>query len=357
MKIRHITQRQAFLAFLAFFLGNTVILGASEAAGSAGWICAILAAILAPPLFLAVASLAKNNPGASFFDVVYKGLGKVGGAVTTVAMVCFSLYSVARDISLFSMFASGNVMHKASPFVIALVFSVAAILSVRGGTGTVARWIEISLSAALLMFSLTFVFSARGFEPGAVIASVKAPPEKFVFGTLDFLASAVTGALATTVFMFGTSPKIKKGRIVAAAVLTAGAILAFVFMWDVALLGANAYELFNFPTFHAMRAVDSGGFLDRLEILLLFPLTVFGFFSATVHLLFITSGVGRLFSAADSRFLSAPTGILAGFLGLLLFKNQTELAAADDRLTFAIIAVAAGIPVVVFLFLRLRRKS
>ena len=113
-----ISGKQAISIFVCFFLGSSLIVGASTRANQDSWIAVILAFIAALPILLVYARILKLYPGKNIYDIVLELFGNFVGKLITLLYVLYSIHLGALVMRNFSEFVSVVAMPQTPQFII-----------------------------------------------------------------------------------------------------------------------------------------------------------------------------------------------------------------------------------------------
>lgn len=108
------------------------------------------------------------------------------------------------------------------------------------------------------------------------------------------------------------------------AIITEGVVLSSITIMFIAGLGVDFAAVTNFPLLETLRLIKVGGFLDRLDILIIVTLVVAGFMKISILMYVATLGTAQLFKIKNLRFLAFPFGLLTLIGSELIAKSYPE---------------------------------
>lgn len=116
--------------------------------------------------------------------------------------------------------------------------------------------------------------------------------------------------------------KIRKAVVL--SIITEGIVLSAITVMFIAGLGVEYASITNFPLLETLRLIKVGGFLDRLDILIVVTLVVAGFMKISIFMYVATLGTAQLFKVQSLRFLAFPFGALTLICSELVAKNYPQ---------------------------------
>jgi spore germination protein KB len=245
---------------------------------------------------------------------------------------------------------------------VAAMIMITVVYGVIVGIESLCRASEILFPLMLLglITAIILLFITRGvikfpnllpaFENGITYPIVKGwPLITFPFGEL---------VVFTMIFKTVNEPhKIKKYAI--AAVITEGVVLATINMLFITVLGVTFASIATFPLLETLRLIKIGGFLERLDILIIVTMVVAGFMKISYFMYFGILGITQLFKLKERKFLCFTLGILIWISSDLIARNfpQHLKLGLDITVKYIHLPMQIGIPVLALLIAWFKNKS
>lgn len=342
--MRHLSPRARGLATAMFVTGGALLGGAPRGSAGAGWVSMLIATAAGLLVCVVLGLLGSRAGDREFFTAADGVLGGFGGGAVAAVLGVLALGMMVRDMAVVTQFIGANMITETPRWLIAISLAATAAWCASCGRSTVGRWVELAALVAGVSLVICLAATVGDFDARAVVDGLKSDADG-IFGGAVGLFSECAGSvllLASTVFPFGKAERRRASPLVAGLVI-GGALLAVVMLFNVALLGAETLDIFNFPTYHALRISGIGGVLERMEPLLMIPAVATGIFRVAAELMLIIGAVERfcpkMEGSRSSAFVIAAVGVAAS---LILLPSQVELRWAEGA--FAVgyaIALAA----------------
>lgn len=348
--MRHLSPRARGLATAMFVTGGALLGGAPRGSAGAGWVSMLIATAAGLFVCAVIGLLGSREGNRDFFSAVDGVLGGFGGGAAAAILGVLALGMLTRDMAVVTQFIGANMITETPRWLIAISLAVVAAWCASCGRSTVGRWVELAALVAGVALVICLVATVGDFDAQAVTDGLASDADG-IFGGAVGLFSECAGSvllLAATVFPFGGEEKRRSAPLVVGLVI-GGALLSLVMLFNVALLGAETLDIFNFPTYHALRISGIGGVLERMEPLLMIPAVATGLFRVAAELILIIGAIERFCPKLEG---SRSTAFIVGAMGvstsLVLLPSQVELRAAEGSfavgyaIAFAAVAVIIG---------------
>lgn len=325
--MRHISPRGRAILTASVVIGGGLLTGAPTGAEGIGWLSALAATLGGLLAALAVARFGANNPGRDFFSALRRRLGAPMSAFATLLLAFAALGMLARDVAVITKFVSANMIADTPDVVIAAAFAACCAWCAAAGRSTVGRWSELAALPALVLLLAALALAVRDFSLEAVTDGIEDGYLEILPGAVGVFAESFGAVLVASAALmpFGSSEE-RPARPLVAGTLIGGAVLAVVYLFNVALLGSETMELFSFPTYHALRVSGVDGVLERMEALLMLPAVVFSIARVSVGLTLLSAAASSLCRKLDGKKLVPfAFAVLAVALAFALFPSQLEL--------------------------------
>lgn len=332
--MRQMSRRGRAVTLACFVIGGGLLTGAPSGAEGVGWISVLAATLAGMVVAGALSRLGGAAGGSDFFAALEKRLGKLLSAIVTVVLAAAAAGLLLRDISVTAKFVGANMIAETPELIVALSFAAVAAWCAASGRSAVGRWAELTGLIALVVLAAALALAARDFSPDAVMDGLREGTGDILPGAVGIFAECFGSAVIASAALFPFGPGERRRALpLAVGIGIGGATLAVVYLMNVALLGGETMELFNFPTYHALRVSGVDGVLERMEALLMLPAVVFGLLRAAVEILFLAGAVGRFFRGAERRKLSYfVIAAAASALTFAIFPSQIELRERTEAL-------------------------
>ncbi len=320
-----ITIRQAVCILVLFIFGSSVILGVSSEAAQDSWISLLLAAVFTTPVVLVYARLVKLHPGKDLFEIIETTLGKVIGKIIVVLMTWYAIHLGALVLRDFSEFIQIMSLPETPQLPIMIAVILVAAYMVKSGIETMGKWAILALSVIVFVVVLTVVLSLNKVDWTNIMPVMEHSIGTIAIGSFQIF----TFPFAETVVFLSAANAIKKNdspyKVYSQAILYGTIILLFVILRNILLLGPAVIDIKYFPSYTAVRIIEVGEFLSRIEGSIAMNFILAGMIKIAVCLLAASKGTSRLFGLEDYRPIVFPVCLLTTALCAILYKNVMEM--------------------------------
>lgn len=314
-----------------FVTGGALLGGAPRGSAGAGWVSMLIATAAGVLVCAVLGLVGSREPQRDFFGSVSSVLGGFGGGSVAAVLGVLALGMLVRDLAVITQFVGANMITETPRWLIAVSLAATAAWCAACGRSTVGRWTELAALVAGVSLVICLAATVGDFDPRAVSDGLVADADGIFGGAVGLFAECAGSVLllGAAVFPFGADEKRRAVPLISGLAI-GGALLAAVMLFNVALLGAETLDIFNFPTYHALRISGLSDVLERMEALLMIPAVATGIFRVAVELTLIFAAAERFCPDIGGRkspaFAIAAVGVTAS---LVLLPSQVELKAAE----------------------------
>jgi spore germination protein KB len=151
--------------------------------------------------------------------------------------------------------------------------------------------------------------------------------------------------------------KIKK--IAISAVILEGVCLTIINILFITALGVNFASSSVFPLLETLRLIKIGGFLERLDIIIIVTMVTGGFMKISFFMYFSVLGITDFFNIKSTKLLSIIVGIIILFSSELIAKNfpQHLKIGLDVTVKYIHLPMQTIIPLLALITAWLKNKS
>ena len=132
------------------------------------------------------------------------------------------------------------------------------------------------------------------------------------------------GELVVFTVILASVNKLGKGKKVSLiAVLTTGIILSISTLLVIITVGVDAFRYSNFPMLSAARLVSIGHFIERIDVIVVFIMTLGVITKVSVYLYCALKGLEYIFRL-PYRYFTVPISMLVSFFSILVTANYAD---------------------------------
>lgn len=344
-----VSSRQATCVLIMFIFGSSVIMGVSTDVGQDSWLSLLMAQLMVLPIILVYARIMRLYPEIDIFEIIEIIGGKIGGKIIIILMSWYALHLCALVVRNFSEFIKVTVMPETPQLNIAVALIVVAIYMSKSGIETMAKWSVIMLPIITFVVIFTALLGLERFEPANLL-----PVMEHSLGEIASNAYKVfVFPYAETVLFLYLAGSLKKKdspyKLFTISTLIATVIFLLVIIRNLLLLGPVVVSAKYYPSYTAVRIINIGDFLMRIEGSTALNFILAGVVKTTVCLIATSKGITRLFGLRNYMHIVFPLGLLVVALSTILYKNIKE--AFDFLDTYQIYAIPFQVIIPVFIWI------
>ncbi|MHB0883527.1 GerAB/ArcD/ProY family transporter [Paenibacillus sp. SEL1] len=281
MKKIQIDAKEMISLMMLFELGTSMMSIPGRDAGKDAWIAILIAAGLGALLFLCYGSLHRHFPDLLMTQYCKVLLGKTAGSVLAFLYIVFFLYGGARDLRDTGILIADRTLQH-TPLTIVCVLMIGLVMyvmhlgiEVAGRTGLMLLFLLLLLGFATnIMILLSGIVHMSNILP--IAQHGWQPIWEVVYSQALMLPY---GEMVTFAMIL---PTLKKGYrangVGVTAVLLGGAILSFVTLSNVVVLGEDVFKRATYPLLSMISKVEISDFVDRVDVIGVMTVIIFDFF-------------------------------------------------------------------------------
>jgi spore germination protein KB len=324
---RKISPYQLFSIVFILPYGSAVLFFLAPEVKQDAWLAILiytLPGILLQLMYIALYRFYPNDTLVSFLPKIF---GKYLGIMLGFIYVLYFEYLASRVLRDFTGLISISSMPRTSRVFIGGMLILTVSYGIITGFETICRAAEILVplmlagligAYILLLATQNVLFFSRlqpPFEHGLAFDIVKS----WKLITFPF------GEPIAFVMLYRTVNEPQKIRkIIVWAMITEGLVLSAIAIMFISGLGVNYASITNFPLLETLRLIKVGGFLDRLDILIVVTLVTAGFMKISIFMYVATLGTSQLFKVKNLNLLAFPFGLITLLVSELIAKNYPQ---------------------------------
>jgi len=344
-----ISPLQFAILLVSFLLGSSLITQPGLLAGRHTWLALIIGVVAGLLLAWGFAVLANRFPGKTLVEINDLVYGAYMGKFISILYLWFLLHLATLVLHHLCDFITIIVPH--TPRVVLMVFLLLVCASAaRCGVEVIARCslilVPLTFIACLFITTLaTPIMDFKHFLPISHIDVAKLAMAALGASTFPFAES-----VAFLMVAFAISGRAHPKKAWTAGILIAGAMFAIITVRNIAVLGPVYGIFLNFPSHAAVRTIELGEVLTRLDLLLVVQFLTMGFLKLSVLYYGVALGTAQLFKITSYKPVILPLGAIIVNLSLLQFRSFQELINfAENTFPFYTIPFAIIIPLLTLL--------
>jgi spore germination protein KB len=344
-----VTFNQAMFSIVLFNFGSSVIVGVSTGTGQEVWISILLANVLVIPLYLLYARILKLFPEKNLYAILETLFGKVVGKVFIALFIWYAIHLcalVTRDFSEFTRVCS---LPETPLLPIMILMILTTIFLARSGTRAIGKWSVAVFFIVMFVAFFTFVAAVPKLKPDLLLPFLEHSPAQFAESAFQLFSFPYGETVVFLCLADSFQKKDSPYKLFLYALIITLFVFIIVTMRNLALLGQALTQISYFPSYLAVRIIEVGSFLTRIEGSISSNFVLAGIVKITICLLAASKGMARLCNLQDYRPLVLPMGMLALALGAISFKSIMELFVFNQYYAYYAFPFQVIIPVVVWI--------
>ena len=351
-----ITAKQMEATIALFFVGSTLVVGASSRVGRDTWLCIIVAFLLAIPLLWVHTQILELYPGRDYFGNIEKACGKVFGKVVCVLFLLYTFLLGAFVKKSFCQFLQ-TVNLPDTPFIFILLSIVIVEFYVsKKRIYVVARVCKFVLPFLLVAVGLTGVLALQNMDFSNLQPFLQSDFTPMVKTTFLLLMLPFGETIVCAPIFGALDPKEKVFPVFFKGMLIGFAIILFTSLRNLLVLG-NSEDLFLYASYQAVGVIAIGDFFTRAAVLIGFNMLLAGFFKVCVTFYTCCKEVQKIFNYDDYKPLFAPCGLILVTIIMVVSSNTEEVMNWLEYHAMYALPFEVILPVAVLIIAKLKKRA
>jgi len=275
------------------------------------------------------------------------------GRVTGLMYILFFLIVFARDIRLIGDYVSITLLETTPISIVVLSLLVMAVFIVRGGLGSLIGMSELYITLFLLNSVVV---------PFMLIQQVNL---ENLMPYFDVDAAGVGKGSWYIFSFFGEMvalPFVIKGsdfrfRPVTWGITIAALLMMLIMIETITSIGVPIASRLVYPSYELARQLQVSDFLDRFDLALAAATLPTMITKIAFDLYFICWGLKRMIPKVSGKLMTGPVALVGFVCAFWFFKNAIQLFRFTREWTWIAILFEVLFPIILFVFLRPRKKE
>ncbi|MTI47097.1 MAG: spore gernimation protein [Firmicutes bacterium] len=319
MRIERISNKQEVFTIILFVVGVSSIFTTGIEAGNDLWLSVICSVIFAIPAVAIYARINYLYPGKDLFDILEICFGKILGKIVGLLYVWFAFHLsslVVRDFGEFYV----TVAAPETPMIVPMLFvTLLNIWIIKEGIETIGKFVEIYVPFIIGLIIITVLLLIPQMEidnlKPLLYNGIK-PVLKGAFTDFSFPFGEIV--IFTMIFSSIKKKGLSHFKIYFSGLFISGFIILISSTTDLLVLGADRVSEVYFPSYDAVRRLNVGNFIQRMEIVVSVVFLIGGFVKLSVCSLAACKGLTKVFGFKDYRFIVTPVALVKLNLAYLI---------------------------------------
>lgn len=320
-----ISDKQGISSIVLFVIGAAIMLPKTIISGNDIWLSIVIALMATLLVVLMYSRIVNNIPENNLFDINELLFGKFFGKISTLLYLWFSLHIGILILRDFGDFMLTTTMPETPIYAPIIMMIIVVIWINKKGIEVIGR-----LSSIYIIFNFIIIL-------GSLILLI---PSLELYNIQPILYNGIKPLMrnALSIFSFPLAlivifpmsfnsfkRKSSHYKVYTFALLMSALTIIITSLFEVLLLGPDLYFDIYYPIDATVSKIKVGDFLQRLEVIQILTITIFGFFTVSLCLLAFSKGIIKLFKLEDYRFIVIPAGLIMCNLSIIIHKNMMEI--------------------------------
>jgi len=294
------------------------------------WLVVVASFVCALPFLLTYAMMAKKLPGKNLMEIYEAVFGPVIGKFVSLLYLGYFFILLSFNILDLSDFYVGSVMQETPKAPLIVIALAVAGYGVCKGVKTIAKagFLSAFLSAVVILATSALLVKDMDFTNFLPI--LEAPKKTLAQGIHIFTALPFCEVFVLTMVMPSVDQSDKLGRNTVAGAFVGMLLLLIVAVRNTAVLGPMT-ALYTSNSYMAVRVIDIGEFLTRVELFV--AISIIGAVFTKVMVLFyaMMAGMKSVFGLESAKAMIVPVIGLVTVMALIAFSSPVSHAYSGMR--------------------------
>lgn len=349
MSKSYFTARQGIFTLTLFILGSSVVMGGFSELGQDSWIPLIVSQVFTFPLVLMFARIMQLSPEQDIFDIIFTVLPKFIGKVLTLFITWYSIHLTALVMRNYSEFVQISYMQETPQLALMILLVFLVIYLVKSPITTLGKWSIISLLIVILILSITLALLANLMDFSNLFPVMNHGTKEILNGAYKLF----TFPFAESVLFLAVADSIRKSdnpyKVYLSGISIGAVILLIAILRNILSLGPAMMQSTYFPSYIAVRIINIGDFLVRIEGSMSINFLLAGVTKMAISLIAAAKGLAHLFNIQDYKKMILPAGLLSLSLCAILYTNVMEMVNFLSTYSIYAIPFVIIIPMIIWI--------
>lgn len=315
----------------AFVAGSSLLLSFMDnMVKQDSWLVVLASYVASAPFVLTYVMLAKKLPGKNLMQINDAVFGPVLGKVFSLMYIGYFFILLSFNLSDLSDYYIGSVSQETPKLPLIAITLLVAVYGVAKGLRPIAKAGFLSAVFSAIVIISTFLLLVKEMDFSNFLPVLESPPYKIAQSVHIFAALPYCEVFVFLMVMPSVGPGAKPGRDTFGGLLLGMVFLLAVSVRNTAVLGPST-ALFTSNSYMAVRIINIGDFLTRVELFVAIGVIGALFMKITVLFFVLIKSLASVFDLKSPRALLVPVGGLAAVLALIAFSSTVSHAYAGMR--------------------------
>ncbi|WP_432408452.1 GerAB/ArcD/ProY family transporter [Wukongibacter sp. M2B1] len=357
MKKEVVSEKQGISLMAMFIIGSSAIEVSGLEAEKDFWIAILLAILIAIPLVLIYARILSTFPGSNLFEVIEICFGKYIGRGIMLIFTLFILEEGAELLRNIGQFIIVSSLANTSLVIVMLYVVILSIWVLKLGIEVLARWGEFFIIVLIIFIFFSIVFLIPKMNIRNILPVFGNGLKPILAGAYEVLIFPFAQTFTFTMVLSNYRKKNFPKRVYLLGLLIGGGLLFAISINGLLVLGIDDASNAYYSSYEAIKRMNIGGFIQRIEIIIATIFILGGFVKASTYLLAVSIGMSKIFGTTDYRLLLIPMGALTLNLAYLEFDSIIHFFRFADIWYFYVLPFLVILPIILWIIAEIKSRK
>lgn len=299
-----------------------------------------------------VSRIQRRFPNQDLFEALadrFPFMGRLAG----VMYILFFFFIFARDIRLIGDYVSITLLETTPISIVVLSLMIMAVFIVRGGLGSLIGMSELYVTLFLLNSIIVPFMLIQQLNMDNLMPYFHVDTAGVGKGSW-YIFSFYGEMIALPFVVKGSDFRFKP---VLWGIIISGLLMMLILVETITSIGVPIASRLVYPSYELARQLQISDFLDRFDLALAAATLPAMITKIAFDLYFVCWGLKRMIPKVSGKVMTGPVALLGFVCAFWFFKNAIQLYRFTREWTWIAIVFEALFPIVLFLFLRPRKKD
>lgn len=353
-----ISDKQGIIIIIMHMIGTSSIFMTALAAKKDLWLAILIALFMALIMSFILARIKTIFLKEDLFQILDICFGKFIGKIISILFTLYLFHTGILILMNITQFIKITALFETPEIIIRIVLSIVCIWIVKEGIEVIGRFSQ-SFFIPVISFILVFVLLSVAKMNTDNIMPILSEGIKPIANGVFYVFSFPLGELGIyTIIFYRLKQRSSFYRVYMLGVLIGGIILLTISLTNLLVLGINTATSVYYQTHLAASIIDIGGFLQRIEAVIVIVFILAAFIKNSIYLLAACKGTAKIFGNSDYRFIVTPIALLMLNLSYFMFDSLMSYMEWDkDVWPYYAFPFQVILPIVIWIVAEIKNKQ
>jgi len=343
------SMRQNICIMVLFLVGSSAIMGGSWGVGQDAWIALLIALGFGSIIVLVYARIIHLYPEMDLCDIAQAVFGKIIGKVIIVLMSWYAIHLGVILLRLLSEFINIVALQETPQLPMMIIILAVTGYIAFSGIETLGRLAIIALPLYLFINLYTMTLSVTDIKFSNLLPIMEHSFNALLMASLKIFTTTFAGTVIFLFFADGVKKKNNPYKIYLYSIFISALLLLAIFFLSVMVLGVPMLEKEYFPFYTAVRTINMGEFLSRIELMIFYNFLLGSIVKISVCLLAAEKGLQKVFNIKNKGQVLAIVSFFILIVGMFEFDSVIEIFNFTEFYQYYVLPFQIVIPILLWI--------